>query len=106
MKSDQLKGLPEKTAKSYEVKMSSEQQTAYELALTEAQTGKNIMLKTLHLMRGISLHPSLPKLQNFQNKDDFISNSARLSRTFELLREINKEDEKALIFWKAWKCRT
>ena len=81
--------------------MPSEQATAYDHVLARAralrQSGsKGAMLKILHMLRGTSLHHRAPVgLSDF---DEYISSSARLKKTFELLDQIKGQNEKALIF--------
>lgn len=101
MKDGLLTGLPEKEVKSYEVAMPQEQADAYDRVLARAralrQSGhKGGMLKILHMLRGTSLHPQPPVgLNDFER---YISSSARLIKTFDLLDEISRKNEKALIF--------
>jgi superfamily II DNA or RNA helicase len=59
------------------------------------------MLKVLHGMRGISLHPDDPASIDVTNKarfDMFVRGSARLSTTVGLLEQIAGRKEKALLF--------
>src|SRR5690606_11885508 len=94
-------GLPKKKVVPYEVTMPREQADAYDRVLARAralrQSGsKGAMLKILHMLRRTSLHPTPPVgLDDF---DSYISSSARLAQTFELLENISRCHEKALIF--------
>src|SRR3546814_20807851 len=54
------------------------------------------MLKVLHMLRGTSLHPSPPR--GISNIDEYIGQSARLKKTFEILEEVRQRGEKALLF--------
>jgi hypothetical protein len=56
------------------------------------------MLETLHLLRGVSLHPIWPPAGEIKDPKSFIEQSARLSETFAILDEIALRKEKALIF--------
>lgn len=101
MKEALLACLPEKHVVAYEVAMPREQAEAYDRVLARAralrQSGdKGVMLKILHMLRGTSLHPKPPVgLDEFGG---YISSSARLAKTFELLDEISRQGEKALVF--------
>ena len=59
------------------------------------------MLRTLHALRGISLHPVDPQQARACGHEEYVTWSARLSVTFELLRDIHRKGEKALILPKA-----
>lgn len=101
MKDDILTGLPEKRTCKYEVKMPPAQAEAYDLVLARAralrQSGeKGAMLKVLHMLRGTSLHPMPPRGVN--DIDNYINQSAKLKKTFEILEEIQNRREKALLF--------
>ncbi|MFN3935477.1 MAG: DEAD/DEAH box helicase [Parvibaculum sp.] len=101
MKDDILTGLPEKRARKYAVEMPPAQAQAYDLVLARAralrQSGeKGAMLKVLHMLRGTSLHPAPPRGVN--DIDNYINQSARLKKTFEILAEILERKEKALLF--------
>ena len=100
MKADRLKGLPEKREVPIERTMPLRQAEAYTAAVTQGSTASSAgdMLKTLHAMRGISLHPVDPQQARSYGHDEYIGWSARLSATFEILREIAKKREKVLIF--------
>lgn len=101
MKEALLTGLPRKDVVPYEVTMPREQADAYDRVLARAralrQSGdKGAMLKILHMLRGTSLHPKPPVgINDFAS---YIGSSARLTKTFELLTEISRNGEKALIF--------
>ncbi len=105
MKDDVLEGLPEKREIRYEVPMPPEQRTAYERIVSAAHGSRSDkpgqMLKVIHDLRGVSLHPdrleataALPEL-SFRA---FADRSARLMKTLEILREIDAKGEKALVF--------
>lgn len=101
MKDSLLTGLPTKTVQPYEVIMPAAQAKAYDSVLARAralrQSGdRGAMLKILHMLRGTSLHPDPPA--SAEGFDEYIGSSARLSKTFELLAEIEGKGEKALIF--------
>lgn len=101
MKDDILTGLPEKRARKYAVEMPPAQAQAYDLVLARARAlresgEKGAMLKVLHMLRGTSLHPAPPRGVN--DIDNYINQSARLKKTFEILREIQERREKALLF--------
>ncbi|VVT00791.1 DEAD/DEAH box helicase [Erythrobacter sp. EC-HK427] len=101
MKDEILTGLPEKRARKYPVEMPPSQAQAYDLVLARARAlresgEQGAMLKVLHMLRGTSLHPSPPR--GITNIDDYIGQSARLKKTFEILEEVKQRGEKALLF--------
>jgi superfamily II DNA or RNA helicase len=105
MKVDILEGLPTKEENRYPVPMPPEQAQAYRELIQEARRTTDrtsgFMLKALHGMRGISLHPRDPSSVDGTNADQFetfVRQSARLSTTVRLLSEIAKRREKALLF--------
>src|SRR5690606_19488840 len=66
-----------------------------------AERSRGFMLRVLHGMRGISLHPQDPSKIDASSAAKFeiyARNSARLSITLSLLRDIAAHQEKALIF--------
>ncbi len=101
MKGEILTGLPEKKARKYPVEMPTAQAQAYDLVLARARAlresgEQGAMLKVLHMLRGTSLHPSPPR--GISNIDEYIGQSARLKKTFEILEEVRQRGEKALLF--------
>ncbi|TGT72996.1 DEAD/DEAH box helicase [bacterium M00.F.Ca.ET.159.01.1.1] len=104
MKADHLPGLPERNFNHQYTQMPPRQAEAYEKVVRAAhqQRGnRNAMLKIIHDLRGVSLHPSggggIDPLNPSQRRQ-WIGDSARVSRTFGFLREIERKDEKALVF--------
>ena len=95
-KDEVARDLPEKTRRLYLRLMPIGQASIYEDArLKLAQGGLGASLKMLHHIRSVSVHPSLDaKSAN----EDFISCSARLSATFDILRHVASLGEKALVF--------
>ncbi|WP_455269279.1 DEAD/DEAH box helicase [Rhizobium herbae] len=104
MKDDVAKDLPRKDIFPYSVLMPAEQASAYDEAVAAAKAGqrsRKSMLETLHLLRGISLHPRRGADANAYDpgwRSAWINGSARLKKTFELLTEIRDRSEKALVF--------
>lgn len=101
MKDEILTGLPEKKARKYLVEMPAAQAQAYDLVLARARAlresgEQGAMLKVLHMLRGTSLHPWPPR--GISNIDEYIGQSARLKKTFEILEEVKQRGEKALLF--------
>jgi SNF2 family DNA or RNA helicase len=86
--------------------MPEEQANAYENCVAEARTeqamgaSRGTMLKALHRMRGISLHPENPAsvLGRPEAYDQYVGQSARLATAVKVLDEIFDRGEKALIF--------
>lgn len=105
MKSDVLEGLPRKQEERYNDPMPTAQAAAYRQVVSEALREKardpGFMLKTLHAMRGISLHPDNPAEADVSTGarfEAFADRSARLSRMIAVLRDIERRGQKALIF--------
>jgi hypothetical protein len=85
--------LPEKARYLHPGKMPPVQATAYESARTAlAQGGLGGMLKMLHRIRGVSLHPD-PGMA-----DGFEIASARLTAALGILDRISSQSERALVF--------
>jgi len=104
MKEDHLPGLPARQVKTYRATMPSRQAQAYEDAVTMASSArgrKHEMLKVIHALRGISLHP-----RGGDNVDPYDSNarkawiaeSARTAQALDILRAIKSSGDKALVF--------
>ncbi|MBF0093859.1 MAG: restriction endonuclease [Alphaproteobacteria bacterium] len=100
MKVDRLKGLPEKKVFPIEKAMPTRQAKTYSDAVAEGRkvSVAGDMLRTLHKLRGISLHPVDPQQARQCGHDEYIAWSARLAVTFDILRDIARKKEKALIF--------
>jgi superfamily II DNA or RNA helicase len=105
MKADILEGLPSKEEIKYPSPMPQDQSEAYRELVQEASSNsertRGFMLKALHGMRGISLHPLDPSAIDASKAaqfEMFVKRSARLSTTVRLLREIASRNEKALVF--------
>ena len=101
MKDEILTGLPEKSARKYAVQMPPAQAQAYDLVLARARALREsgepgAMLKVLHMLRGTSLHPLPPR--GVVDIDAYVAQSARLHKTFEILSDLQKRGEKALLF--------
>jgi hypothetical protein len=104
MKENHIEGLPEKKIRSYETHMPRAQAEAYVDAVRAAQAGERshgAMLKAIHALRGISLHPEGARNvdpYDAQSAAVWLGQSARLTRAVEILRQIRSAGEKALIF--------
>ncbi len=98
MKSETLDGLPEKLEYVNRVIMPERQAAAYEKVLSEHAAAKQGNgLKLLHALRMVSLHPERPDVW-ISSGDNYIEWSARLRATIDILDNIHKRHEKALIF--------
>ncbi len=100
MKSDQLPDLPKKEIQIHSSTMPDEQSSAYSYIVENAKKGKatgGSFLETLHKIRACSLHPDY-KRERFWKDDGFVDSSARLRACFEILDEVHRANEKALIF--------
>jgi hypothetical protein len=99
MKADHLEGLPEKRVHIRKRKMPESQAQVYaDIVARAKQQDSGTTLETLHLLRGISLHPIWPPAGDIADPQSFIQQSARLTETFLILDEIAARREKALIF--------
>ncbi len=99
MKADELEGLPEKKIHIRKRPMPEMQARVYAEVVGRAkQPESGPMLETLHLLRGVSLHPIWPPAGEIKDQQAFINQSARLTETFAILDDISARREKALIF--------
>ncbi|TIM67122.1 MAG: DEAD/DEAH box helicase [Mesorhizobium sp.] len=104
MKENHIEGLPEKKILSYETDMPGAQAEAYMDAVRAAQAGERshgAMLKAIHALRGISLHPEGARdvdPYDARSAAAWLGQSARLTQAVEILRQVKSAGEKALIF--------
>jgi superfamily II DNA or RNA helicase len=104
MKDQILVGLPAKSIKPYPVEMPLVQSEAYARAVREAQSGERTpgaMLKVIHALRSISLHPNGGgdiDPYDPESATKWVNESARVKEVFSILRTIEKNGEKALVF--------
>lgn len=106
LKKDYLEGLPQKRIIPLEQPMPDIQRNAYETVIHEArqqkEVSKNAILKTIGMLRDISLCPDLSTYNRealySMDADAVIQSSARLQVTFTILKEIQSRQEKVLIF--------
>lgn len=104
MKDDVAKDLPAKNIMPYSVPMPASQARAYDEAVATAKVGsksRKSMLETLHLLRGISLHPDRAGEANAYDaawRMSWINSSARVQKAITLLEDIRGRSEKALVF--------
>ena len=104
MKDRARDGLPEKHVKPYRELMPAAQAEAYERIVATAASADGLraqMLKVLHDMRGVSLHPDGARDVNSQDKISalsWIEGSARLRKAYQILQALRGHGEKALVF--------
>ncbi|WP_156311817.1 DEAD/DEAH box helicase [Methylobacterium platani] len=106
MKSDVLEGLPTKTEERYEVPMPRAQAEAYGRIVMAAHQADGTrkpgdMLRIIHELRGVSLHPDDPesvRLGDARAFEAYAARSARLHQSVEILRKIRAKGEKAILF--------
>lgn len=106
LKKDYLEGLLQKRIIPLEKPMPDIQRNAYETVIHEArqqkEASKNTILKTIGMLRDISLCPDLSTYNRetlySMDADEVIQSSARLQVTFDVLKDIQKRQEKVLIF--------
>lgn len=99
MKWQELRGLPEKRIEELRQEMPPEQAAAYDGVVERARSRgrtQSGMLEALHHLRSVSLHPRI--LATDEPDESYISASARLSRTFSVLDQVNDRRDRALIF--------
>ena len=106
MKLDRLDGLPSKTEKPLQAEMPETQASAYADVIARARAARDTlspgdgMLKVLHQLRSISLHPRPPS-DGYDDMDAYVSQSARLSQARDILDGIHQRGEKVLLFLEA-----
>ncbi len=108
MKEDVLDGLPRKEVVKYRTVMPSPQADIYDRVVSDAiarqKAGKGsrgAMLEIIQKLRSISLYPDDPWKYDLSGKAgcySWIERSARLLKTLEILKGIDKKGEKALVF--------
>lgn len=102
MKKDKLEGIPKKTVHVCAREMPLYQKKRYFSILKEAEDENIHPLMIIAKLRDVSLHPDIgiKSLAAFyeMNPEEVINQSARLMVTFEVLRDIKRRDEKALVF--------
>lgn len=101
MKDKELVGLPTKHIHEYPVDMPEVQAKAYDQVIKDFQNSagrQGAMLEALQRLRAYSLHPDYKKQNRYATDNDFIKGSARLQACFNILDNIYKKREKALIF--------
>ena len=94
MKDQARDGLKNKEIKTYQIRMPELQAKEYERVVVSAagaDGSRNQMLKVLHAMRGVSLHPRAKEVDpaDKRSAQDWIKGSARLSKAFEILCELS-----------------
>lgn len=96
LKQDVARDLQPKQRRIHPRLMPPPQEARYEDAkLKLAGGGLGAALKALHHIRSVSVHPAL---QATSDDVGFINASARLQATFDILRDIEKRRERALVF--------
>lgn len=98
LKLDNLGDMPEKRENRIERPMPRAQAEAYQRAIGDARSrapSGNGKLEALHAIRQISLHPAPDAAVP---DDEYIRLSARLSACFDVLDEVARKGERALVF--------
>ncbi|MCA1374333.1 MULTISPECIES: DEAD/DEAH box helicase [unclassified Bradyrhizobium] len=105
MKEDVKVSLPSKTVVPYPVEMPALQAKHYddviEKALAPGERKRGAILETVQRLRGISLFPGEPSKFDLTKRVEclaWIGQSARLGKTFEILRNVQRRGERALVF--------
>lgn len=101
MKRDRLEDLPEKNTDKVRTMMPSMQADVIRAIIQEAKrTGPNqtSILAIIQRLRAASLHPIKPCDIGECSAEEYISKSARLTATIQILDNIAAKNEKALIF--------
>ena len=94
MKSDVQKDLPTKHEQVLDKNMPEAQANEYAVAVSGSLPKKDVF----RAIRGISLHPYHPNSEEAIDHDHYISQSARLSTTVEILDKAHADGKKVLIF--------
>lgn len=109
LKSNAIEGLPKKTQLLRPSTMPVEQAEAYldVVRRVKAENGKGAILRALHNWRSISVHPRAAPQFRESDIEQIINSSARFKVAFDILEEIRRRGEKALIFledldWQSW----
>lgn len=94
LKHEHIKDLPKLQVHRYITDMPRDQANAYWSVVANGRHDRNMLL-VIQQLRNISLHPHEPTEKSI---DEYIAESARLSRVFEILMHIKSCGEKALLF--------
>jgi len=100
LKIERLQGLPQKHSHVLKETMPALQAEKYREAVKKAKGSvrdKGAMLKTLHELRALSLHPLDRSAVEIRDQE-YIQASARMKVAFNVLSEIKRRDEKTLVF--------
>jgi hypothetical protein len=100
MKED-VANLPKKHMEPRRKDMPKEQADAYSQIVQAKKAGRLNALAALQAIRNVSLHPDLQAKIDYSDPrsiDAFIRQSARMTILFDILDEIKKNNEKALVF--------
>ena len=100
MKAEVAKDLPRKTERVIDCQMPSDQARIYQEAVNlgqQAISGKDKQT-AFQTIRGVSLHPFYPDSDEAADGNTYVSASARLSATIEILDKVHEANEKALVF--------
>lgn len=99
LKSEKLKGLPRKIEHPIQRPMPPRQLDAYMRAVQQKNmSGDGAMLELIHNMRRVSLHPIL--MDGGLDRGELLdpAESARMAATIDVLDEVARQGEKALVF--------
>lgn len=96
LKETVARDLPAKSRFLVPREMPAHQAQIYDEARAQLASGSpGAALKLLHHIRTVSVHPAL---ESHGTDEDFIAASARLSATFDILRRVRDQRERALVF--------
>jgi SNF2 family DNA or RNA helicase len=99
LKTDKLEGLPEKVEHVFKEPMPPRQLEAYARAIAiKEHLGPSGTLGMIQALRSISLHPYLTEGKKSPGVPLNVEDSARFTATFQILDEIHRKGEKALVF--------
>ncbi len=106
LKKDILKDLPHKEIHYLKADMPPIQLERYieeikaiqDMVSEKTDRDKKWMMPFLKTLKCISAHPFLPNIRINQDLDEFIHQSAKLTKTVEILEDIKKNEEKVIIF--------
>lgn len=99
LKESVIHGIKRKDYRVYPTVMPNIQANAYETVREKlCENASSSVLKLLHHLRGVSLHPVRPDIDLIGDMDGYVKQSARLEVVQSILHEIQEQNEKALVF--------
>jgi SNF2 family DNA or RNA helicase len=107
MKDDVLEALPPKLVVPYRIEMPAVQAQAYTTVVFQVHSskigsiGRGAMLEAIQKLRSVSLYPDNPNSWDLTTESGclaWVERSARLTKTIDILRDVDRRGERALVF--------